>query len=50
MLRSDLTLTVTPETESGNIQNMRVYPWTILLLNNTNIGPSGVKYRDLDER
>ena len=49
MLRSDLTLTVTPDRVRNN-QNMRVYPWTILLLNNTNIGPSGVEYRDLDER
>ena len=48
MWRSDLTLTVITDRVRTN-QTMRVYPWINLLLNNTNIGPSGVKYQDLDE-
>ena len=47
MWRSDLTLTVITDRVRTN-QTMRVYPWINLLLNNTNIGPSGVKYQDLD--
>ena len=48
MWRSDLTLSVITDRVRTN-QTMRVYPWINLLLNNTNIGPSGVKYQDLDE-
>ena len=33
-----------------NNQNVRVYLRTTLLFNNTIIRPSGVKYRDWDER
>ena len=48
MWRSDLTLSVITDRVRTN-QTMRVYPWINLLLNNTNIGPSEVKYQDLDE-
>ena len=48
MWRSDLTLTVITDRVRTN-QTMRVYPRINLLLNNTNIGPGGVKYQDLDE-
>ena len=49
MWYSDLTLTLSPDRVRTN-QNMRVDLRTILLLNNTITRPSGVKYRDLDER
>ena len=49
MWHSDLTLTLSPNRVRTN-QNTRVDLRTTLLLNNTIIRPSGVKYRDLDER
>ena len=49
MWHSDFTLTLSPDRVRTN-QNMRVDLRTTLLLNNTITRPSGVKYRDLDER